>query len=103
LLGVRLVDVLHAVDGLLADFRHPDLLADLTRRALHLDLLAGAGLVHAAAAARIPHPAARLLDHLGDHRAGALDDLGFPATAALLNRLGVVHRLAHRVVALAVA
>src|SRR5690606_14031673 len=85
-----LLFIADAVDGLFTHFRHPDLLADLAGRALHAHDLALAGAVDALAAARIPHPATRLTHDLLDDRAGALGHLGFPATAADLDRLGVV-------------
>jgi len=72
LLDALLSHILHASDLALLDFRNPNLLANLDWRALDLDLLAGTRAVHAAAAARIPSPAAWLLDALGDHAAGAL-------------------------------
>ena len=102
-----------ALDLLLADGRHPPLLAHGARRALLLDLHEFAGHVALLAGARIAHPAAGLTDAPRDHGAGHLAGLRFPVSAVDLDRLGepdgtadlaadvalagLPHRLAHGV------
>ena len=81
---------------MLADFRHPDLLADRPGRALLLHLLHRARAVALPAGAGIALPAAGLTDAAGDHRTGNLTGFGLPAAAANLHGLHVLDRLAHR-------
>jgi hypothetical protein len=75
--------------------RHPDLLADPARRALHFDGAAFTRNIDAAATAGIPLPATWFLDAFADHRTRALGHLGVPVTAANLDRLGVMHWFAN--------
>ena len=81
---------------MLADFRHPDLLADRPGRALLLHLLNRARAVALPAGAGIALPAAGLTDAAGDHRTGNFAGFGLPAAAANLHGLHVLDRLAHR-------
>src|SRR5262249_40228188 len=97
------LDIADAVDGLLLHFRDPNLLAALPRRALHAHRVALTRAPDATAAARIPRPAAGLADALLHDRAGDAFFVGFPVTAANVDGLGVVHRLADRLRAGAVA
>src|SRR5262249_6050965 len=85
------------------NFRNPDFLAALGRRALALHLVALARHVAATAAARIPLPATRFLNALGVAAARNFEFLVFPVATADLDGLGVVHRLADDFAAFAVA
>src|SRR4029079_6495773 len=107
----RVRNLLRAAFAFIADavhdfplhFRNPNVLANAARRALCLDHVAFTRNIPAAAAATVILPATRLLHALPHDWPGAFGHLGFPMSAAHLDRLLVVDRLADRVVHRAVA
>ncbi len=96
-LGSGFADVFHAVDGLLPDFRYPNLFTNLDWWALGLDHFTTARFIAASAAAWIPDPCSGRLHTLANDRSWSARHAGFPMATADIDAFGVVDRFANRV------